>query len=142
MKAVMPNASPGAKNLRVEALSIIPDTDPELPVVVANLHLDLARLRVLECISQRLACKPVDFIAQYRIQTPRGAFHPHPKDGCITAGFVDREFFAKGPYGHGKISGVDRGRAQPLCRIAPLGDCFSSLVDRAIERLLGLAVRK
>ena len=58
---------------------------PELPLVVVDLHFDPPRAGVPERIAQRLGGDPVDFVPQDRSQIPRRAFHIHAKLGAIPA---------------------------------------------------------
>src|ERR1700687_5055907 len=121
--------------LRVDALSVVPDSQPKLPFIIPNFHFYLARLCVPECISQRLTRNPVDFISEYWMQVPWGAFHRYLTDGGIPVGFIGREFFSECGYSHGKIVGHDRGGAQPLHSIPALCDRLSGLIDSALQCL-------
>jgi hypothetical protein len=56
-----------AKNLWVNAPSIVPDTQPELRFVVADFHFNPVRACVTEGVAQRLGGDPVDFVSEHRM---------------------------------------------------------------------------
>jgi len=56
-QSVVSGAAACAKNLRVNALSVIPDPQPKLPAVVVEVHLDPLGLCVPERLAQRLAIR-------------------------------------------------------------------------------------
>ena len=104
-----------------------------------DLHFDLPRLSVLECIAQRLPRDAIDFVSQDRTQVSRCAFHLHAEFDGILVGRIGREFFSDRSDGQGKIVRLDRGGTQPLHGIPALGDRLSGLIDRAIEFFFGVA---
>src|SRR6266550_1216815 len=91
-----------------QCLPVIPDPQPEMPLVIPNFHFDPLRLRVLEGIAQRLARNPVDFVPQDRMKVPWRSFHLHTKLGSIWVRFTGREFLTQSAYRGGKIVGHDR----------------------------------
>ena len=105
----MPGAPLFLKNLRVDALPVIPDPQAKLPFVIVDFHFDLPRLSVPRGIAQRLAGNPVDFVADDRMQVPRRAFYLHPQDGGIPVSFIGCEFFSESADGQGKVVGDHRG---------------------------------
>jgi hypothetical protein len=84
--------------LRVNAPPIIPDPQPKLPLVIPDFHFDPLRLCVLEGVAQRLACNPIDFGPQYRIQVSRRAFYLHMKVefGPVVSRLFNRRFDSPG----------------------------------------------
>src|SRR5438876_11706793 len=48
-----------SKELRVNPLSIIPNSHSKLPFVIADFHFDRSRVCVPECIAYRLGSNPV-----------------------------------------------------------------------------------
>src|SRR6202167_5389822 len=124
-----------AKNLRVNPLSVVPDTQPKLSCVVVDFHFDLSRVCVAECIAQGLACNPVNFVPQNRMEVSRRTFHCHTKKGGIGDRSIGLEFLSESAYGHGKVVGLDCGGAQPLHSIPALGDRLGRLIDSALESL-------
>jgi hypothetical protein len=82
------------KTLWINALSVVPDTQPEFGFVVPDFHFDLARLCMMERIAHRLRGDPVHFVSQDRRQISRHAFHGYSKDGRILVGRVGRELFS------------------------------------------------
>jgi hypothetical protein len=137
MQSKVPWARMLAKNLRVNPLSVVPDTQPKLSCVIVDFHFDLSRLCVAECIAQGLACNPVDFVPQNWMEVSRRAFYCHTEKGGIRDRSVGLEFFSESAYGHGKVVGLDRGGAQPLHSIPALGDRLGRLIDSALETLFG-----
>jgi hypothetical protein len=109
MHAIMSGAPIASKNLWINPFSIIPYPQPKLPGVIVYFNFYLTRLRVPECIAQRLACDPVDFVAEYGMEIPRGAFHLYPTDGRRLIGSINRQFFSCSPYSLGNIVGLYRG---------------------------------
>jgi len=109
MQAVVSLASVSAKNFRVNALSIIPNTDPELLFVIPDLHFYVSRLRVPEGIAQRLADNPVDLVTKDRMQFLRRAGHRDLKHGGTVVGLIGRQFFSEGPQGNGKVADFECG---------------------------------
>src|SRR5262249_34068000 len=67
-QAVMARASACREDLRVDALSIVAESQPKLPFVVMDIHFDMPRAGVAECVAQRLARNPVDFVPYDRRQ--------------------------------------------------------------------------
>src|SRR5260370_28310784 len=63
------------QELPVNALSIIPDTQPKKTVAVSDLRFDITCLRVVERISQGLARNAVNVVAKDRMQVPRYALY-------------------------------------------------------------------
>jgi hypothetical protein len=76
-QAMVPLAASFTQNLRIDALSIVPDPHSKLPSVVLDLHFDPPRLCVLERIAQRFDGDPIDFVPDERSQFPRCAFQLH-----------------------------------------------------------------
>jgi hypothetical protein len=95
--------------LLVNALSVIPDPQPKLPVVIPDFHFDPLRLGVLEGIAQCLPCDPVDFVSEERMEILWGSFNLHVKLGSIWVRFTGREFLTQSVYRQRKIVGHDRG---------------------------------
>jgi len=81
IQAPMAGAPFSMKKLRVHTLPVIPDPQPKLPFVIADFHFDVPSLGVPEGVAHRLACNPVNFIAEYRMEVPRRAFHLHTQEG-------------------------------------------------------------
>jgi len=135
MQSKVPWARILAKNLRVNPLSVVPDSQPKLSCVIVDFHFDLSRLCVAECIAQDLARNPVDFVPQNWMEVSRRAFYCHTEKGGIRDRSIGREFFSESAYGHGKVVGLDRGGAQPLHSIPALGDRLGRLIDSALESL-------
>src|SRR5215470_8103375 len=82
-QTVVSDAPAFTKNLRINPLSVVPDPQSKLSLLIANFHLDPSRLCVLECITQRLACNPIDFVPEERNEIPRCTLHIHDKFGTI-----------------------------------------------------------
>jgi len=60
---------------RVNAASIIPDSDPKLPVAIPDFHFDTPRPCVAKCIAQPFPCNPVDLVPQDRMKLLWRTFH-------------------------------------------------------------------
>src|SRR5580704_17648876 len=138
MQSKVPWARMPAKNLRVNPLSVVSDPQSKMSCVIVDFHFDLSRLCVSECIAQGLACNPVDFVPQNRMEVSRRAFHRHTKKGGFRDRSIGLEFFSESAFGHGKVVGLDRGGAEPLHCIPALGDRLGRLIDSALESLFGL----
>src|SRR5208282_4536485 len=119
--------------LRVNALTVIPDSQPKLPFVIPDFHFDPLRLGMLEGIAQCFPCDPVDFVSEDRMEILRSSFDIHVKLGSIWVRFAGREFLTQSVYRQRKVTGHDRGRAQALYGIPALRDRFSGLIDSALQ---------
>jgi hypothetical protein len=62
MEPEVPRTPPTCQEIGVDALAIIPDPQPNLLLVIADLDFNLLRPCVPECIAQRLTCDPVDLV--------------------------------------------------------------------------------
>ncbi len=62
-----------SKNFGINPFSVIPNTQPKLPVVIVDFNFDLLRLRMPKCIPQRLACNPINFVPMDRMEILRCA---------------------------------------------------------------------
>src|SRR6516165_5593433 len=109
MQAPMSGAPLIIKELGVHTFPVIPEPQPKLPFLVLDFHLDLPRLCVPEGVAHRLARNPVDFIAEYRMEVTRRAFHLDTKESGVMIGFIGRELFSESAYGQRKIVGHHRG---------------------------------
>ena len=58
------------QNFGWNALAIIPNAQPEHSFSVADFGFNMARMRVLECIAQRLARDAVKLVPYDRVQVP------------------------------------------------------------------------
>jgi hypothetical protein len=94
MQSKVPWARLLAKNLRVNPLSVVPDPQPKLLCVIVDFDFDLSRLCVAECIAQGLACNPVDFVPQNRMEVSRRTFYRHTEKDRIRDRSIGREFFS------------------------------------------------
>ena len=65
------------QDLRVDARSVIADTQAKRAIIVPNVGFDLTCMCVAESISQHLAGDPVHFVLQDRRQNLLLAFHCH-----------------------------------------------------------------
>ena len=124
-------------NLGVDALSVVPDQQTKLALVIPDLHFDPPRLCVPECVAHRLACNPVDLVADQRSEISWCAFDLHTKLGTILAGLIGGEFFCERADCQGQVVGTHRRGAQPHHRIPALGDRPPGLLDDILQRLLG-----
>src|ERR1700680_1888031 len=59
------------QELRINALSVIPDAQPKKPIAVSDIRFDLACVCMAERISQRLARNAVNVVAKDRMQFSR-----------------------------------------------------------------------
>src|SRR5262245_33687456 len=66
---------------RVDALAIVSYSHLQLPIVVADCHVDPARACVAKRITQRLAGDPVDIVPEDRVEIARPAFDGDIDDG-------------------------------------------------------------
>jgi hypothetical protein len=64
-------------------------------------------LGVVECIAQRLACNPIDVIAQYRIQVTRRALDPDIEESSILASLLGCKLLAESLKCYSEIVGDD-----------------------------------
>src|SRR5258708_992545 len=83
------------QTFRVNALAIVANPQTKLLFVVPDFHFDLLCIGVLEGIAYRLACNPVDFVPQDRMEIPRGSFHLHIELGTIWVHFTAPNFFTQ-----------------------------------------------
>src|SRR6266478_6223982 len=81
---------------RINALAVVPDSQPKLPLVVTNFHSDPLRVGVSERIAQRLAGNPIDFAPQQRSEVARCTFYHHTKVGRILTAGAGSKFVTKG----------------------------------------------
>ena len=75
------------ENRRIDAFSVIPHTQSELLIVVADFNLDLLGLGVPEGIAQRLGGNFVDLVTEDGMQISRFAFNRYTKcqgGGCLS----------------------------------------------------------
>src|SRR5262249_39937793 len=61
-QTVVSGARASLKNFCVNALSVVPDVQPKLPLVVSDFHFDPARVCMPEGIANPLGSNPVDII--------------------------------------------------------------------------------
>src|SRR5216684_1755216 len=104
-QTIVSGAPASIQDRRINALAVVPYPQPKLPLVVANFHFDPLRVRVAECITQRLTGNPVDFVPRQRSEIARHALHEHPAGGRILAGWSGCEFFSKGADRLGNVAG-------------------------------------
>ena len=132
----------GALRRRSAALGRYPCRHPGPARETAGRHTEFplrsARLRVAEGVAQGLACDPIDFVPQDRMEIPRSCLPPvrehrrHPASPRFA-----RKFCPSVVRAAGKIVGLDRGRAQPLYASRPSVIACSRLIDRRIQALFG-----
>src|SRR5215467_11731481 len=77
----MPGSRTGLKNLWGNALAVITDAQPKLPLVVTDFHFDSRSLRMLEGVAYGLSRNTIDIIPNNRREVTRRAFHLHLKLG-------------------------------------------------------------
>jgi hypothetical protein len=95
----------------INAFSIIPDTEPELLIVVADFYLDLPRLRMAEGVPQSFSGNSVDFVAQDGMQISWPAFDVNAKCRRSLVGRVGGQFFSNGIYGPREVVVLNGGFA-------------------------------
>ena len=69
----MPFTAVSAEHVGGNPFPVIPHAEPEILFVVTDFNFDVLRRRVPERIAQRLSRKPVNFVAQDRMQIFRDA---------------------------------------------------------------------
>jgi hypothetical protein len=84
-----------AKKLWVDPLPVVPDLQPKLPPVIADVNFDAAGSCVPEGVSQGLACNSIDFIPRDWKKILRRAFHFKMKGWGITVGSIGSQRFPK-----------------------------------------------
>ncbi len=77
----MAGASEPGPHRRVDALAVVADEHPELPLAVMDGHVDLRRLCVEERVAQRLGCGPIDVVALEWMEGAWRAFDVDLKGG-------------------------------------------------------------
>jgi hypothetical protein len=122
-QAMISSASALPKNLQVDALGVVPYSEPKLPQIVVDVHFDPSSGCLPERIARGFARNPIDFISDERNEVSRFAFH------------MDTELRNMTPFGLAampspntliarEVVSNNRGKAQSLHRIPPLGDCL------------------
>src|SRR5262249_16836564 len=84
----MSGASAGLKNLRVNALAVITDAQPKLPLVITDFHFDSRSPRMPEGVAYGLSRNTIDIVADNRGEVTRCAFDIHPKLGRVRAALI------------------------------------------------------
>ena len=93
----MSSARPFTEHLRVNAYSVIANSQAEQPVIVPNLGLDLFRERMSESVSEDLAANTIDLVRYCRRQGLRFSFHYQVEDGAVGIRIPSvREFLSGG----------------------------------------------
>src|SRR5260370_1147446 len=119
------------QELGVDALAIVPDPQSKLPLIVAQLHLNLVRLGVSECIAQRLTPDPIDLVTRDRVQGPRCAFHHHTQSDRSMTTCFGRDLLCESRDGPGQVIALDHRCTQPLHGLPSLGDRRRCQINRA-----------
>ena len=91
-----------SENGCIKPFSVVPHTQPELLIVIADFDLDTLCLGVPKGVPQRLGCKLVNFVTHDRAQISRLT---HNRDmACWTmAVWVRFDFFSERAYGQREI---------------------------------------
>ena len=74
MQPEVPGTSLCGQEVWVDSLAIIANPQSKLMLIITELHFNLLRLGMSECIAQRLTCDAVDLVTHDRVQIPRCAF--------------------------------------------------------------------
>src|SRR5262249_56714877 len=101
-------------------------------------HFNPRRLCVQECVTQRLACNPVDIVPDKGSEFVGRALHLNTKLGGFSIAMLASNAFAKNDQGTSKIVPHQRGGAHTLDCIPTVGDRLPRLVDDSLQRLLSL----
>src|SRR4029077_4147252 len=125
----MTGVAAAREHARLDAAPIVPDAQPELLAVVANVHFDLVRLRMPERVAQRLGGNPVDLVSEDRREIARRALHVHVESGTMRAAAI-AELLTECVEGPATIARHGRRRAKALHGV-------SSFDDRAVRPLHG-----
>src|SRR5262249_12306214 len=99
---------------------------------VMNLYFDSPRARVPECVAQRFAGNPIDFIADGRREVPGPAFSTKAK---LRRAPVAGQPFAESRDRLGQRVPDHFSRPQSQARLAPLSKRRSGLFDDAVQLL-------
>src|SRR5258708_23393520 len=127
-------AAPGAQNLGVDALAVIPHPNVELSSIVENLHFDSAGSGMPEGIAHRLASNSVYFVPDERREVPGFSLEMHAKLGNLLAS-IGNEAFSEAANGARKVLGNNFRRAQRLHSIPALANHLSGLLQKAFQHL-------
>jgi hypothetical protein len=121
-----------SENGCINPFSVVPQTQPELLVVIADFDLDTLCLGVPKGVPQRLGCKLVNFVTHDRVQISR--FTPNRDMECWPmAGWAGFDLFSERAYGQREIVPLHCGIAQSLHRITAFGDRGSGLLYGTVQ---------
>ena len=131
------------QELRVDALSIIPDAQPKKAFAIGDLGFDFACLCVAERISQRFARNAVDVVAKDWMQVPRRALYRNAKRRRAASAITGAaEFFTQRGQSLRQFVGNGCGGTQILNRIATFDDGLVGSIESLFESFLRFAGRK
>src|SRR5579871_1810633 len=133
-QAVMSGASALFQDLSIDPLSIVPHSQPKLPLVVVNVHFDSFGRGVPKGITQCLPGDPIDFVPEDRSEPPGCAFFVYAKIGRWPLAISRGKSLAERADRAGKVFGSHRGGAQSLHRIAALRDRLPCLFNRRLQQ--------
>src|SRR5271167_2501381 len=133
----MSRASFITKNLGANAPPVIANSQLQLTLVVLYIHFDVLCLRVVEGIAQSLSGNPIDIVAQDRIEVTRRALDGNIEERVILRCLCRRKFLTESVNRKRKVIRRDCRGPQALYGLAPLGDRLGSLINRALQSLLG-----
>src|SRR5271169_3167756 len=132
----MSRASFITKNLGANAPPVIANSQLQLTLFVLYIHFDVLCLRVVEGIAQSLSGNPIDIVAQDRIEVTRRALDGNIEERVMRC-LCRRKFLTESVNRKRKVIRRDGGGPQALYGLAPFSDRLGSLIDRALESLLG-----
>ena len=121
------------KKLWVDPSAVIPDSQSQLPRIIADFNFEVPGARVPEGVSQRLACNLINFIPCDWKKISGRAFHFNVECWGITIGSIGSQRLSERTNSANEVVGDWGGRAQLLDRISPLNECLTSLIDRTVE---------
>ena len=113
------------KDLWINALAVVTNTQPKLPLVIPDLNFDPRSLSMLEGIAHRLAHNAID------IEVPWCAFHIHTKIGSVRVPLIC-EFRAQHADRASEVVGNKRRGTQSPHRITTLSDRLPGLLSNIL----------
>ena len=122
-----------AKKLWVDPSSVVPDSQSQLPRIIADFNFEVLGSCVPEGVSQRLARNLINFISCDWKKISGPAFHFDMECWDIEIRPIGSQRLPERTNSANEVVADWDGRAQLLHGISPLNECLSSLVDGAVE---------
>jgi hypothetical protein len=123
------------EDCRIHTPAIVPHTQSELPIAVADFNLNLACAGVPKGVPHRFGSDPVDLIAKDGMEILRLALNGHTECRPVAIR-VGCKFFSERADGSCEIVFLDCRLAYSLHCIPTFGDRLSNITNRAVQLVL------